>query len=79
MNFLYTWNYIFKDILSCKRNNEQDNAIQVFMMKITITKIMTMMMFLLTMMIMIRASKRYWGELSPCKESSDMLPYRAYK
>ena len=63
MNFHHTWNYIFKDILSCKRNNEQDNAIQVFMMKIIITKIMTMMMLLLMMMIMIRASKRYWGEL----------------
>ena len=32
------------------------------MMKIIITKIMTMMMLLL-MMIMIRASKRYCGEL----------------
>ena len=63
MNFHHTWNYIFKDILSCKRNNEQDNAIQVFMMKIIITKIMTMMMLLLMMMIMIRASKRYCGEL----------------
>ena len=38
MNFHHTWNYIFKDILSCKRNNEQDNAIQVFMMKIIINK-----------------------------------------
>ena len=46
-----------------KRNNEQGNAIQVFMMKIIITKIMTMMMLLLMMMIMIRASKRYCGEL----------------
>ena len=47
-----------------KRNNEPDNAIQVFMMKIIITKIMTMMMLLMMMMmIMIRASKRYWGEL----------------
>ena len=63
MNFLYTWNIIFKDILSCKRNNEQDNAIQVFMMKIIITEIMTMMMLLLMMMIMIRASKKYCGEL----------------
>ena len=63
MNFHHTWNYIFKDILSCKRNNEQDNAIQVFMMKIIITKIMTMMMLLLMMMIMIRASKKYCGEL----------------
>ena len=34
------------------------------MMKIIITKIMTMMMLLMMMMmIMIRASKRYWGEL----------------
>ena len=33
------------------------------MMKIIITKIMTMMMLLLMMMIMIRASKRYSGEL----------------
>ena len=33
------------------------------MMKIIITKIMTMMMLLLMMMIMIRASKRYCGEL----------------
>ena len=63
MNFHHTWNIIFKDILSCKRNNEQDNAIQVFMMKIIITKIMTMMMLLLMMMIMIRASKKYCGEL----------------
>ena len=63
MNFHHTWNYIFKDILSCKRNNEQDNAIQVFMMKIIITKIMTMMTLLLMMMIMIRASKKYCGEL----------------
>ena len=63
MNFHHTWNFIFKDILSCKRNNEQDNAIQVFMMKIIITKIMTMMMLLLMMMIMIRASKKYCGEL----------------
>ena len=46
-----------------KRNNEPDNAIQVFMMKIIITKIMTMMMLLLMMMVMIRASKRYCGEL----------------
>ena len=46
-----------------KRNNEPDNAIQVFMMKIIITKIMTMMMLLLMMMIMIRASKKYCGEL----------------
>ena len=46
-----------------KRNNEQDNAIQVFMIKIIITKIMTMMMLLLLMMIMIRASKKYCGEL----------------
>ena len=38
MNFLHTWNYIFKGILSWKRNNEQDNAIQVFMMKIIINK-----------------------------------------
>ena len=63
MNFLHTWNYIFRDILSWKRNNEPDNAIQVFMMKIIITKIMTMMMLLLLMMIMITASKRYWSEL----------------
>ena len=33
------------------------------MMKTIITKIMTMMMLLLLMMIMIRASKRYSGEL----------------
>ena len=33
------------------------------MMKIIITKIMTMMMLLLMMMIMIRALKRYCGEL----------------
>ena len=33
------------------------------MMKIVITKIMTMMMLLLMMMIMIRASKRYCDEL----------------
>ena len=33
------------------------------MMKIIITKIMTMMMLLLMMMIMFRASKRYCGEL----------------
>ena len=33
------------------------------MMKIIITKIMTMTMLLLMMMIMIRASKRYCGEL----------------
>ena len=33
------------------------------MMKTIITKIMTMMMLLLMMMIMIRASKRYCGEL----------------
>ena len=33
------------------------------MMKIIITKIMTMMMLLLMMMIMIRASKKYCGEL----------------
>ena len=33
------------------------------MMKIIITKIMTMIMLLLMMMIMIRASKRYCGEL----------------
>ena len=33
------------------------------MMRIIITKIMTMMMLLLMMMIMIRASKRYSGEL----------------
>ena len=46
-----------------KRNNEPDNAIQVFMIKIIITKIMTMMMLLLMMMIMIRALKRYSGEL----------------
>ena len=46
-----------------KRNNEPDNAIQVFMMKIIITKIMTMMMLLLLMMIMIRLSKKYCGEL----------------
>ena len=38
MNFLHTWNYIFRDILSWKRNNEPDNAIQVFMMKIIINK-----------------------------------------
>ena len=63
MNFHHTWNYIFKDILSCKRNNEQDNAIQVFMMKIIITKIMTMMLLLMMMMIMIRALKKYCGEL----------------
>ena len=62
MNFHHTWNYIFKDILSGTRNNEQDNAIQVFMIKIIIT-IMTMMMLLLMMMIMFRASKRYSGEL----------------
>ena len=46
-----------------KRNNEPDNAIQVFMMKIIITKIMTMMLLLKMMMIMIRASKKYCGEL----------------
>ena len=46
-----------------KRNNEPDNAIQVFMMKIIITKITTMMMLLLLMMIMIRLSKKYCGEL----------------
>ena len=46
-----------------KRNNEPDNAIQVFMMKIIITKIMTMIMLLLLMMIMIRLSKKYCGEL----------------
>ena len=33
------------------------------MMKTIITKIMTMMMLLLLMMIMIRASRRYSGEL----------------
>ena len=33
------------------------------MMKIITTKIMTMMMLWLVMMIMIRASKRYCGEL----------------
>ena len=33
------------------------------MMKTIITKIMTMMMLLLMMMIMIRALKRYCGEL----------------
>ena len=33
------------------------------MMKTIITKIMTMMMLLLLMMIMIRASKKYCGEL----------------
>ena len=33
------------------------------MMKIIITKIMTMMMLLLMMMIMIRALKKYCGEL----------------
>ena len=49
------------------------------MMKTIITKIMTMIMLLLLMMIMIRASKRYSGELQPCKESSDILPYRANK
>ena len=63
MNFLHTWNYIFRDILSRKRNNEPDDALHVFMMKTIITKIMTMMMLLLLMMIMIRASKRYSGEL----------------
>ena len=38
MNFYHKWNYIFRDILSWKRNDEQDNAIQVFMMKIIINK-----------------------------------------
>ena len=33
------------------------------MMKIIITKIMAMMVFMLMMMIMFRASKRYCGEL----------------
>ena len=33
------------------------------MMKIIITKIMTMMLLLMMMMIMIRALKRYSGEL----------------
>ena len=79
MNFRHTWNYIFKDILSGTRNNEPDNAIQVFMIKIIITTIMAMMMLLSMMMIMIRASKRYCGELQPSKESSDILSYTAWK
>ena len=40
---------------------------------------MMMMIMIMMMRMMMRASKKYCGELSPYKESSDMLPYRAFK